>query len=279
MHKAFQTISLTGTGARIYARPCTLQGGWRLFAASVKAAQFRQPPFRVLPTGSKQGARAALLSQSSTAPQPTGSKRRARAAILLSFRFVFLAMISSPTFRLKMIAERLKGVFNTFAFMVGAPAGMRPHYKSRLSIPYHLQSSLRLRVWRESLRFSASAKQHCASAYGLPTEGARCLTITRQHCPLCLRAPNRGGALPYYLKAALPPLPTGSEQLRGRPRRNQSGSAGGYAPAPLGVRPLQRSAPPCATRSVPPCATRLWACRRKKQRESVIMINSRAILS
>ena len=76
MYKELQKISLTGTGARMYERQCTLQGGWRLFAASVKAAQFRQPPFRVLPTGSKQGARAALLSQSSTAPQPTGRPRR-----------------------------------------------------------------------------------------------------------------------------------------------------------------------------------------------------------
>ena len=38
----------------------------------------------------------------------------------------------------------------------------------------------------------SSAKQHCAPAYGLPTEGARCLTITRQHCPLAYGLPTGG---------------------------------------------------------------------------------------
>ena len=174
MYKELQKISLTGTGARMYARQCTLQGGWRLFAASVKAAQFRQPPFRVLPTGSKQGAHAALLSQSSTAPQPTGSKQRARAAILLLFRFVFPAMISSATFVSTIRAKRLKAAYGRFAFKVGSPASMRPHFESRLFIPPYRWYSLRLRDWRKTLRSTTSAKQHCAPAYGLQTEGARC---------------------------------------------------------------------------------------------------------
>ena len=169
MYKELQKISLTGTGARMYERQCTLQGGWRLFAASVKAAQFRQPPFRVLPTGSKQGAHAALLSQSSTAPQPTGSKQRARAAILLLFRFVFPAMISSATFVSTIRAKRLKAAYGRFAFKVGSPASMRPHFESRLFIPPYRWYSLRLRDWRKTLRSTTSAKQHCAPAYGAPS--------------------------------------------------------------------------------------------------------------